>query len=285
MNNLLNNHNAWHQPPPILGRVVKTQISNPSGSIVLCHCQFDAFVGNGDEQPNAILGMCITGGGRTKRITDKTKLDDIWRPGRIGIALPSSAPQGFTPAMEMLGITFKLHELPACHGKKVTTEDLQQVSKQLFNDELVSAIMIALLREAEVHGGTSAFFEHGLSLALHHLVTKSTVCVTSKNISKLNHIFDYIEANLGEDIRVSGLSTLSGLNAKTLTRLFRQETGYTPHQYLTIRRMERAKELLALHTSITNIATTVGYANPAKFSAAFSRWVGCTPSLWKKQHH
>ncbi|MGO2011606.1 helix-turn-helix domain-containing protein [Pseudoalteromonas sp.] len=285
MNNGLNNRNAWHQQLPMFSKVVKTLISNPSGSIALCHCQFDAFVGNGSEQPYAILGMCITGGGRTKRITDKTKLDDIWRPGRLGLALPSPTAKGFTPAMEMLGIAFNLHELPACHGKKVTAEDLQQISNHLFNDELVSAIMIALLRDAEIHGGTSAFFEHGLSLALHHLVTKSTTCLTTKSASKLNHTFDYIEAHLGDDIRISELSAISGLNTKTLTRLFRQETGYTPYKYLTIRRMERAKELLALRTSITNIATTVGYANPAKFSAAFTRWVGCTPSLWKQQHH
>jgi hypothetical protein len=52
--------------------------------------------------------------------------------------------------MEMLGIAFNLNDIPACHGKKTSLEDLQQISSHLFDDELVSAIMIALLRDAEV---------------------------------------------------------------------------------------------------------------------------------------
>jgi len=46
--------------------------------------------------------------------------------------------------------------------------------------------------------------------------------------------------------------------------------------------MKRAKELLRFGDSVTDTALAVGYANPAKFSAAFRRWVGMTPSAWKR---
>lgn len=52
-------------------------------------------------------------------------------------------------------------------------------------------------------------------------------------------------------------------------------------KYLTIRQMERAKELLS---TVSVTVAAVGYANPAKFSAAFRRWVGSTPSLFKQQY-
>lgn len=287
MENWLNNRDRLYRRLPILTNGTKTLISSASGSVVLSHCQYDAFKGEGIAQPYAVLGMCMTGGGRTKKKNDLMQLDDIWRPGKIGLALPGPAAQGFTPAMEMLGIAFNLNDIPACHGKKVTIDDLQQVSNHLFDDELVSAIMIALLRDAEAHGAASAFFEHGLSLALHRLVTRTQNKEVEKGLpetAKLQSVFDYIEAKLGDDIRVNELSTVTGVSAKTLTRVFRQETGYTPYKYLTIRRMERAKELLQSSSSVTDTATAVGYANPAKFSAAFRRWVGTTPSLWKQQH-
>jgi len=287
MENWLDNRDTLYKRLPVLGKGAKTLISSASGSVVLTHCQFDAFEGEGNEQPYAVLGMCMAGGGRTKKENELVKLDDIWRPGRIGLALPGPAARGFTPAMEMLGIAFNLNDIPACHGKKTTVEDLQQISHHLFDDELVSAIMIALLRDAEAHGTTSAFFDHGLSLALHRLVTRSQTLAADKkpaNSPKLKLVFDFIEANLGDDISVNQLSVVSDLSAKTLTRCFRQETGYTPYKYLTIRRMERAKELLLSASSVTDAATAVGYANAAKFSAAFQRWVGSPPSLWRQQH-
>lgn len=287
MENWLKNRDTLYKRLPVLGKGTKTLISSTSGSVVLSHCRFDAFEGEGNEQPYAVLGMCMAGGGRTRKKNELVKLDDVWRPGRIGLALPGPAAKGFTPAMEMLGIAFNLNDIPACHGKKTTVEDLQQISNHLFDDELVSAIMIALLRDAEAHGTTSAFFDHGLSLALHRLVTRSQACFPDKTITgshKLQMVFDYIEAKLGDDISVTELSIMSGLSAKTLTRAFRQETGYTPYKYLTIRRMEHAKELLLSSCSVTDTATAVGYANAAKFSAAFRRWVRCSPSLWRQQH-
>jgi AraC family transcriptional regulator len=48
--------------------------------------------------------------------------------------------------------------------------------------------------------------------------------------------------------------------------------------------MERAKELLLSTASVTDTAIAVGYANLAKFSAAFRRWVGSSPSLWRRQY-
>jgi AraC family transcriptional regulator len=287
MENWLNNRDSLYKRLPMLGKGTKTLVSSASGAVVLSHSHFDAFEGEGYAQPYAVLGMCMVGGGRTKKISDDLHFDGIWRPGRVGLALPSSTAKGFTPAMEMLGISFNLNDVPACHGKKSTIEDLRRVSARLFDDELVSSIMIALLRDAEVHATSSAFFDHGLSLALHRLITLTTAQAPVKkslNKTKLTNIFEYIETHLGNDISVTNLSILSGLSAKTLTRTFRHETGYTPYKYLTIRRMERAKELLRLTISITEIATTVGYENPAKFSSAFSKLVGCTPSAWRKKY-
>ena len=70
-------------------------------------------------------------------------------------------------------------------------------------------------------------------------------------------------------------------DVRSLTRAFRAATGYAPYEYLTFRRMERAKELLGTAETVMEIALQVGYSNPAKFAAAFRRFCGCSPSEWR----
>ncbi len=280
-----------NQPETLFKQLaVKTEgpnsfISNMSGSIVLSHSRYDAFKGEGHEQPYTYLGLCTAGGGRTYKFSDSILLDDEWRPGRVGLALPSGPATGFTPAMDALFIAFKLENLPACHGKKLNHDDLVNATKRLFDDKLVSSILIALLHDAEAHGASSAFFEHGLSLALHRLASLSSSTafpeVSSQKTDDISKVITLIDDRLDEDLSVSELAQVMELGTRTFTRVFKQSTGYTPYKYLTMKRMERAKALLRSHNSVTFTASAVGYENPAKFASAFKRWIGCSPSEWK----
>jgi AraC-like DNA-binding protein len=64
-------------------------------------------------------------------------------------------------------------------------------------------------------------------------------------------------------------------------RLFRQAFNRTPHQYLTERRIHKAKELLAGTLSVTNICFEVGFESLGSFSALFRKHVGCTPIAFR----
>ena len=65
-------------------------------------------------------------------------------------------------------------------------------------------------------------------------------------------------------------------------RAFRRAFHETPHQYLTRKRIERAKELLALgDLSVTEICFTVGFESLGSFSALFRRMVGWAPSVYR----
>ncbi len=64
-------------------------------------------------------------------------------------------------------------------------------------------------------------------------------------------------------------------------KLFKQETGVTPLEYLTTLRIEHAKGLLS-STSLTvrQIAAMVGYDDPYYFSRIFKKATGKSPSQW-----
>ena len=65
-------------------------------------------------------------------------------------------------------------------------------------------------------------------------------------------------------------------------RLFRGAFGQTPHQYLTQRRIAKAKELLATRElSVTEICLAVGFDSLGSFSVLFRRHVGQAPTIYR----
>lgn len=88
--------------------------------------------------------------------------------------------------------------------------------------------------------------------------------------------------NLASDISVEELAEKVNLNRTTLQRVFKQMYGVTIYEYRTQVRMQESKNLLIDNKlSITEIAGMCGYSNASKFSAAFKKHFGETPSEWK----
>lgn len=75
------------------------------------------------------------------------------------------------------------------------------------------------------------------------------------------------------------LNTLP-FSAGYLKKLFKQETGLTPHQYLTDKRLENAANNLATNggsRNISEIAHQCGFGDPLYFSRVFKRKYGVAP--------
>nr|WP_246589604.1 AraC family transcriptional regulator [Marinobacterium ramblicola] len=92
-------------------------------------------------------------------------------------------------------------------------------------------------------------------------------------------VVDYIEAHLDRAIQLADLAAVAGLSEYHFARMFRQSLGIPPHQYLTNRRIERAKQLL-LTTSLplTEIALRCGFNSSSHFSNRFRQQTGVAPS-------
>jgi AraC-like DNA-binding protein len=88
-----------------------------------------------------------------------------------------------------------------------------------------------------------------------------------------------IEQTLSENITISGLAKIAYLSDTQFKKVFREQTGQTAIQYVTQKRMEKAKALLQ-HTdySIQMIAENVGYSDVSAFSRRFSHCFGLTPT-------
>ena len=74
-------------------------------------------------------------------------------------------------------------------------------------------------------------------------------------------------------------------------KLFKKETGLTPHEYLTAVRMERAGNIILSGVSnrysaytVGQIAEACGYAEPLYFSRVFKKYFGVSPTEYAKNN-
>ena len=93
----------------------------------------------------------------------------------------------------------------------------------------------------------------------------------------------YIQKNYRENLTLETVSRHVNLSKYYFIRLFKQVCGCTPHEFLILTRLNRAKHLLiTTDLPVAHIAQEVGYRNLATFSNMFSERVGLTPTQFRQ---
>lgn len=96
---------------------------------------------------------------------------------------------------------------------------------------------------------------------------------------------EHMAAHYRDPLTVGNLADMAGLSPSHYSRLFRKTIGYSPIDYLTHLRVDRAKELLALSDyRLKSIAESVGYSDEFYFSRLFKKITGMSPSDYAKKH-
>jgi AraC family transcriptional regulator len=96
---------------------------------------------------------------------------------------------------------------------------------------------------------------------------------------RLRAVIEYVEEHLGVGPTMEQLAAVARLSPYHFARQFKAATGLPPHQYVILRRVERAKELLQAGTalSLAEVAAHVGFSDQSHLSQHFKRLVGVTP--------
>ena len=85
----------------------------------------------------------------------------------------------------------------------------------------------------------------------------------------------HIDANLGGSVSCEAMARLAKLSVSHLSRAFKCTFGYSPHEFLVRRRLERSQELmLQTDAPLAQIALECGFADQAHLSRAFRRTTG-----------
>lgn len=104
-----------------------------------------------------------------------------------------------------------------------------------------------------------------------------------KNTSEhLYKAIQYINAHYFEDLNLDILAQNVFVSSYYLSHLFRREMGVTFSDYLTKVRVSRAKELLMEGRLVEDVSECVGYRDGNYFIKIFKKYVGVTPSKYRK---
>ena len=161
-----------------------------------------------------------------------------------------------------------------------------------FQDPLLAEIGYAIAAElqSETSGGRMLAETLAASLAARlvqsHLAGSAPTPQSARSgldQRRLTRVLDYIEANLEGHLTVEHLASIACLSQFHFARAFKAAIGRSPHRYISDRRLERAKALLAgSDRSLVEIALALSFSCQANFTRAFRAATGQTPGQYRR---
>ncbi|SKC73755.1 AraC-type DNA-binding protein [Burkholderia sp. YR290] len=91
---------------------------------------------------------------------------------------------------------------------------------------------------------------------------------------------DYLHAALERPVTLDELAAASGRDRWSLSRDFRAFFGTSPHRYLTMRRLDAARQSMLGGMALVDAAAAAGFADQSHMTRHFVSAYGVTPSRW-----
>ena len=92
----------------------------------------------------------------------------------------------------------------------------------------------------------------------------------------------YINDHLTETLSLNDLASQASLSPFYFSRLFKKETGFSPHEYVILARVNNAKYLLNFQElSIKDVCFRTGFSSESSFCTTFKKVTGMTPSDYR----
>ncbi|MBS1567021.1 MAG: AraC family transcriptional regulator [Bacteroidetes bacterium] len=116
-----------------------------------------------------------------------------------------------------------------------------------------------------------------------HLQQVDVEAKANSNQSRLHFLLHYIHENISEKILVDTLCRKAYLSRNLFFKLFREQFGVSPLEYINNERVKIAKQLLAnTRQSITEISRQCGFTDVNYFIRLFKKTEGITPGAWQE---
>jgi len=103
----------------------------------------------------------------------------------------------------------------------------------------------------------------------------------AKNKSRIGFVVDYIKKNLHQKLSIDSIAKLAYVSKSNFFKMFRDELGTSPNEFILQERINKAKELLAYRNSIKETAYQTGFSDPNYFTRVFKQFVGVTPKHYQ----
>ncbi len=211
-------------------------------------------------------GLCITPAGQTVAAHWDKPLDNLGILLAPDFVVKTAAENRFSPKFEFYDNRSASDLLVQHLGLTLLNEHKNGTPQgNLYAELLIQTLTLHLLKNysnaksvvENTHGGLSGY--------------------------KLRRVKEFIDAKLEEDLSLSNLAAVADLSQFHFARAFRKSTGQTTQQYLTTRRIERAKQLLAEdNLPLVEVGLQTGFKNQSHFTTLFRKYTKFTPKMWRE---
>jgi AraC family transcriptional regulator len=216
------------------------------------------------------------------------------------LAVPGTTfvlPQGTTDEVIWEGTTHRIalsmqpQLLASAMAETTGASDIELVARWDLVDGRIQALVQAMAADLSDGSPVGALYGEHLATALAVYLIGRYAARPKRPASykgglpgrRLRRVLDYIGDNLAEDLSLAQLASVVGMSPHYFSELFRQSMGQTPHNFVLLRRIDRAKEQLRdVRRSVIDAAVECGFQNASHFARTFRRFVGVTPSEFQR---
>ncbi|MGN1420688.1 MAG: AraC family transcriptional regulator [Eubacterium sp.] len=167
-------------------------------------------------------------------------------------------------------------EIESSNGNLVKCKDIQHIRKLLF-------------RIFDGMKGDNPTTELSVSLDIYKIFTELLNPQSAKSKGKSSYedsiqiVKEYIAENLNESLTVGRLADIVNMSSSHFSRVFKQQTGFSPYDYILISRLNRAKYLLQVtDMTVASIAYETGFNSESNFIYFFTENEGISPGKFRK---
>ena len=128
--------------------------------------------------------------------------------------------------------------------------------------------------------GESILLEALADLTARHATARLSAHPIGAEHHAVKLVKDYLEALPTENVSLETLAQEAGISPFRVCRVFRRETGLSPHAYQILVRVRLAKTLLTNGLPISQVAVDAGFFDQAHLTRHFKRIFGVTPGQY-----
>ena len=104
------------------------------------------------------------------------------------------------------------------------------------------------------------------------------------NINNMRSIIDYIDEHIKEKVTLKDAAKDIGISGAYLSTVFKKEMGQNLTEYINIRKVQMAKEMLRSGKLVYEVSELVGFENVTYFSKVFKKYTGISPDSFRKNN-
>ena len=104
-----------------------------------------------------------------------------------------------------------------------------------------------------------------------------------KSQSRIAYVADYIRKNLHQKLSIDAIAKLAYVSKSNFFKLFKEELGLSPNEFIIQERIKKAKELLIQNNSVSEAAFSTGFSDTNYFTRVFKQAEGVTPKIFQNK--